>query len=209
MNDNNNNSLQSIIINTFIKNPTTPLHYDDLTEINNFPTNITNFIDLRKNKKWVLYMLSDNIKRYGTIQSHIIYNKVPGWLIDAIQISYRKNLHLVYSTDIRGVNEWMGQTCSLINLHHLFSLYLERNNINYTIILLHLAGILSSKTLNPINRQGMHFSENILQKCTFENVKNMLSQASGCDNLSSFISSTLMCVPHKSGTNYFDLLTDI
>ena len=52
----------------------------------------------------------------------------------------------------------------------------------------------------------MFFSNNVLQKCTFENVKRLLSNAQDSDNLTSFISSTLMCLPQKSGTNFFDLI---
>ena len=89
---------------------------------------------------------------------------------------------------------------------HLLSLIEINQNTNYTALLLHIAGILSTNTLNPINRQGMLFSKNVLQKCTFENVKRLLSKAQDSDNLSSFISSTLLCVPQKSGTNAFDLL---
>ena len=209
-NNNNNNNLKSLLLSTFIKNPTTPSSTTNLCEdnmyfLNNFHTNITNFIDVRKNKNWVLYSLSDNIRRYGTVEPHLIFNKMPGWLVDALQIAYTHNLYLIYSTDIRGVNEWLGQLCSLINLHNLLAL--NGIDINYTAILIHIAGVLSTKTLNPINRQGMFFSDNVLQKCTFENTKNFLSKAKDCDNLSSFISSTLMCLPQKSGTNYFDLLS--
>lgn len=168
--------------------------------------NITNFIDLRKSKKWVSYLLSDNVIRYGVIQPHFIFNKIPGWLFDAIQLSYENNLYLIYSTDMRGVNEFMGQVCSLINLHNMLSLKLETDGENYTAILIHLAGILSTNSLNPINRQGMTYPESVLQKTTFENVKRFLNKASGSDNLRNFISSSLMCVPHKSGTNSFDLL---
>ena len=210
-----NTKLKKTLISEFIKNPITPFNYstkikqidiDDLTNLKNFNTNINNLIDLRKNKKWVLYLLSDKIPRYGTIQNHIIFNKVPGWLIDAIQIANKKKLFLIYSTDIRGVNEWLGQFISMINLHHLLSLNEVNKDTNYTALFLHLAGILSINRLNPINRQGMFFSKNVLQKCTFENVKRLLSKAHDSDNLSSFISSTLMCVPQKSGTNAFDLI---
>ena len=207
-NDNKNINLKSLILSTFIKNPTTiinnNLYKEDMFFLNNFHTNITNFIDVRKNKIWVLYSLSDNVKRYGTIQPHLTFNKMPGWLVDALQIAYTHNLYLIYSTDIRGVNEWLGQLCSLINLNNLLILNGVENN--YTAILIHIAGVLSINTLNPINRQGMLFSDNILQKCTFENTKKLLSKAKDCDNLSSFISSTLMGLPQNSGTNYFDLI---
>lgn len=182
-------------------------YYEELINIKNFHTNINNFIDLRKNKKWVLYVLSDNVERYGTMQPHIIFNKMPGWLFDALQIAYKKNLFLKYSTDLRGVNEWLGQFCSLINLHNLLALNEINPTINYTALLLHLAGILSTSRLNPINRQGMLFSNNVLQKCTFENVKKLLTKARDKDDLSSFISSTLLCIPQKTGTNAFDLIS--
>ena len=134
---------------------------------------------------------------------------MPGWLVDALQIAYKYKLYLIYSTDIRGVNQWLGQLCSLINLHNLLNLNNNNNNnnINYTALLIHIAGVLSTNTLNPINRQGMLFSDNVLQRCTFENVKRKLSSIENdCDNLSSFISLSLMCLPQKSGTNYFDII---
>ena len=182
---------------------------NDLLNVQNYYSNVTNYLDLRKNKKWVLYCLSDNVKRYGSIKPHIIFNKIPAWLVDALQIAYRHKLFLIYSTDIRGVNQWLGQFCSLINLHNLLNLNAKHNNINYTALLLHTAGILSTNTLNSINRQGMLFSENVLQKCTFENVKRKLSKVSDSDNLSSFISLSLMCLPQKSGTNFFDLIYNV
>ena len=199
-----------MIISYFIKDPTIPQYNINeskiLLNIQNYYSNITNFIDLRKNKKWVLYCLSDNIVRYGAIEPHIIFNKIPAWLVDALQIAFHSRLHLFYSTDIRGVNQWLGQFCSLINLHNLLNLNSQHNNINYTALLLHTAGLLSTNTLNAINRQGMLFSENGLQKSTFENVKRKLSNVKDTDNLSSFISLSLMCLPQKSGTNFFDLV---
>ena len=169
--------------------------------------NLGNYMDVRKNKEWVSYILSDFIPRQGVIHPHPTYNKIPGWLFDAIKISKEKKLFLVYSTDVRGVNEWMGQLCSLINVHNLLSVNLEaQQGLNCTAILIHLAGILSIQPLNSINRQGMSFSDSILQKSTFENVKKLLSNVNGSDNLSSFISATIACIPHKTGTNSFDLI---
>ena len=205
--------LKSKIISAFVKNPINLLtqsylwekemERNELFEVQNYFCNINNFIDLRKNRKYVIYCLSDNVERCGLIEPHIIFNKMPIWLVDALQYAYDNNLYLVYSTDIRGVNQWMGQLCSLINIHNLLNM--NENNSNNTALLLHIAGILSLNSLNAINRQGMWFSNNVLQRCTFENIKKLLSNVSDCDDLSSFISTSLMCLPQKSGTNYFDL----
>lgn len=208
----NNQKIQELVIDSFINNPTIPQYIntkaenDILLNVQNYYSNITNFIDLRKNKKWVQYCLSDNVIRYGAVEPHIIFNKMPAWLVDALQIAFRLKLYLLYSTDIRGVNQWLGQTCSLINLHNLLNLNSKHNDINYTALLIHTAGLLSTNTLNSINRQGMSFPENALQKSTFENVKRKLSNVKNVDNLSSFISLSLMCLPQKSGTNFFDLI---
>ena len=170
-------------------------------------SNLTSFIDLRKSKQWVLYLLSDNVPRIGTIYPHFIFNKIPGWLFDAARIASVNNLSLIYSTDMRGVCEWMGQLCHLINLHYMFHINLERQNkLNYTVILIHLAGLLTKQKINPINRQGMSFQSSILQSTTFENVRKQLSNASGCDNLSNSISATLMCIPRRTGTNSFNVV---
>ena len=172
-------------------------------------SNLGNFIDLRKCKNTVYYVLSDFVIRKGTIHPHVIYNNVPGWLYDAVNKSTETEprLHLIYSTDMRGVNEWLGQLCSLINLHNSFAADLEANQkLNCSAILIHLAGLLSNHRLNSINRQGMSFPDSVLQKSTFENVNKCLAVIQGGDNLSSFVSSTLACVPHKTGTNSFDLI---
>ena len=208
---NNQATIRSFIQQELIHTPLMPNDQDyrtEFTRINNDFCNINNYIDVRKSKKWVLYLLSDNIHRIGTSQPHFIYNRIPGWIIDAIQITSEKNLFLIYSTDMRGVNEWLGQLCSLINLHHLLAINLESNNdINCTAVLIHLAGLLTNRKLNPINRQGMSFPNSILQKTTFENVKKQLSTAAGSDNLTNFISTTLTVIPHKTGTNSFNLLS--
>ena len=174
-------------------------------------SNLTSFIDIRKSKKWVLYLLSDNVPRIGTIQPHFIFNRIPGWLFDAVQIASRdnKNLSLIYSTDMRGVSEWMGQLCHLINLHYMFHVNLETHNkkLNCTAIIIHLAGLLTEQKINPINRQGMSFPSSVLQSSTFENVKKQLEKVSGRDNLSNFISTTLMCIPRRTGTNSFNLVS--
>ena len=210
-NPNNQATIRPFIQKVLIHTPLTPNDQDYRNEFTRITTdfcNINNYIDVRKSKKWILYLLSDNIPRIGTCQPHFIYNKIPGWLIDAMQITSEKNLFLIYSTDMRGVNEWLGQLCSLINLHHLLAINLESNNdVNCTAILIHLAGLLTNRKLNPINRQGMSFPNSILQKTTFENVKKQLSTASGSDNLTNFISTTLTVIPHKTGTNSFNLLS--
>ena len=170
--------------------------------------NLSNFIDIRKSKDWVFYYLSDHVPRKGSIHPHFIYTKVPGWLYDASRIANEKGLFLIYSTDMRGVSEWMGQLCSLINMHNLLSINLEsQQGINCTAILIHLAGLLSTRPINSINRQGMHFPNSILQKCTFENVKNCLAKIEGTDDLSSFVSATIACLPHRTGTNSFDVMS--
>ena len=173
-------------------------------------SNIANFINIRKSKIWVLYLLSDGIPRYGTIHPHPVYNLLPGWLFDALQIIGNLNMHLIYSTDLRGVNTWMGELANLINIHNLLSIDIEKNGFNCTLILMHIVGLFSSESTNPISRQGIKFPDSILQKTTFENVKNLLSaaieQKQNYDNLCSFISSTIACIPHKSGSNSFNLL---
>ena len=191
----------------------TPLTCSDVEEKQFFATltvngfsNLTSFIDIRKSKKWVLYLLSDNVARIGAVQPHFIFNRIPGWLFDAVHIAWEKNLALIYATDMRGVSEWMGQLCHTINLHYMFHINLEcQGKLNYTAVLIHLAGLLTEQKMNPINRQGMSFPSSVLQTTTFENVKKQLSNASGCDNLSNFISSTLMCVPRRTGTNSFNI----
>ena len=175
-------------------------------------TNLSNFIDLRKSKIWVMYLLSDMRVRYGTMHYHPIFNKLPGWLFDVIWICSKHNLYLIYSTDMRGVSQFMDQLCSLLNIHHLISLDLETPNLNYTSILIHLVGILSCNSLNPINRQGMKFPSSILQKTTFENVRNQFVRISkktcndNHDSLTSFISTIIMCLKHKTGTNAFNIV---
>ena len=188
--------------------------------------NINSLIDIRRSKKWVKYVLSDNIERYGTMESHFIYNKLPGWLFDAARLCYpsekdndnnNNTLSLVYSTDMRGVQLWMGQLCSLINLHNLIAATIEKkrddddnnnNNINYTVILMHLAGLLSKSPLNPINRQGMTFPGSILQTTMFENVKKqMTSHLQGDDNLTNSISCALTCTHPPTGTKIFNMLS--
>lgn len=204
---NKNDNINDIIIQELLESPN--LNIDNQTSMvdSAWLANLGNYMDIRKNKTWVTYILSDFIPRQGVIYPHPIYNKLPGWLFDAINISKEKKLFLLYSTDIRGVNEWMGQLSSLINIHNLLSVNLEaEQGMNCTAILIHLAGILSTRSLNSINRQGMSFPNSILQKSTFENVKKFLSNVNGSDNLCSFISSTIACVPHKTGTNSFDLI---
>ena len=82
--------------------------------------------------------------------------------------------------------------------------------MNYTAVLIHLAGILTETQLNPINRQGIKFPSSIIQKTTFENVKKQLLIAAqndeNYDNLCNFISPTITCIPHKTGTNSFNII---
>lgn len=199
--------IKNVIIRDLLESPTLNEKNEKSTVDSAWLANLGNYMDIRKNKEWVSYVLSDFIGRQGPIHPHPIYNKIPGWLFDAIQISNKEKQFLVYSTDIRGSNEWMGQFCNLINLHNLLSVNLEaQQGLNCTAILIHLVGILSTQPLNSINRQGMSYPDSVLQKTTFENVKKFLSKAQGLDNLCSFVSSTIACLPHKTGTNSFDLL---
>lgn len=206
---NKKDNIKDIIIEELLESPNLNTENEKSIVDSAWLANLGNYMDIRKNKEWVSYILSDFIPRQGAIHPHPIYNKLPGWLLDAMQIAKEKNLYLIYSTDIRGVNEWLGQLCSLINIHNLLSVNLEaKQGLNCTAILIHLAGILSTKPLNSINRQGMSFSNSILQKSTFENVKKFLSNVNGSDNLCSFVSATIACVPHKTGTNSFDIITN-
>lgn len=176
-------------------------------------TSLSHFIDIRKSKFWVEYMLSDKKKRYGTTASHPVYPAIPGWIIDAVYaLKKNPNLYLIYSTDVRGVDKWLGHLCSIINISKLLYLRIEKEmtNLNATLIFLHVAGLLTPETLNPINRQGMKYPCSILQKVTFENVRLQLLSASHenklCDNLCNFVGATTTCVPQRTGTNCFNLL---
>ena len=174
---------------------------------------IAHFIDCRKCKIYVRYMLSDGIERIGIILGHPIFPAIPLWIFDVIRLLIKNDqLYLIYSTDTRNVAKWFGHFTSLVNLSNLLYLMIERGNseLNTTLILLHLGGIFTKNLTDPINRQGMKFPCNVLQKTTFENVKNQLLKISKekklVDNLSSFISSTIMCVPRGTGTNSFNLM---
>ena len=175
---------------------------------------IAHFIDCRKCKLYVRYMLSDGVERVGIILGHPIFPAIPMWVFDVVRlVSKNEKLHFVYSTDTRNVAKWFGHLTSLVNLSNLLYLKIERGNadVNATLILLHLGGIFTKNLADPINRQGMKYPCNVLQKTTFENVKNQLLKVSKekrlYDNLSSFISSTIMCVPRVTGTNSFQLTT--
>lgn len=200
-------AIEKVIVRDLLESPTLNENNNEKFTVDSaWLANLGNYMDIRKNKDWVIYVMSDLIERRGPINPHPIYNKIPGWLFDAIQISAREQKYLIYSTDVRGANEWLGQFCSLINLHNLFSVNLEtQQGMNCTAMLIHLAGILSTRPLNSINRQGMSYPNSILQKTTFESVNKFLSKVDGFDNLSSFISSTIACLPHKTGTNSFDV----
>ena len=174
---------------------------------------IAHFIDCRKCKIYVRYMLSDGIERVGIILGHPIFPTIPLWIFDVIRLLFENNqLYLVYSTDTRNVAKWFGHLTSLVNLNNLLYLMIERGNsdLNATLILLHLGGIFTKNLTDPINRQGMKYPCNVLQKTTFENVKNQLLKVSKekklVDNLSSFISATIMCIPRGTGTNAFNLI---
>ena len=182
-------------------------------DIFNIFSYIAHFIDCRKSKLYVRYMLSDGVERIGIILGHPIFPAIPLWIFDVIRlISNNNQLYLIYSTDTRNVAKWFGHLTSLVNLSNLLHMKIEQGNsdINATLILLHLGGIFTKNLTDPINRQGMKYPCSVLQKTTFENVKNQLLKISKekklYDNLSSFISSTIMCVPRCTGTNSFNLL---
>ena len=173
---------------------------------------IAHFIDCRKCKIYVRYMLSDGIERVGIILGHPIFPSIPLWIFDVLRLLFENNqLYLIYSTDTRNVAKWFGHLTSLVNLSNLLYLMIERGNsdLNASLILLHLGGIFTKNLTDPINRQGMKYPCNVLQKTTFENVKNQLLKVSKekklVDNLSSFISATIMCIPRGTGTNSFNL----
>ena len=216
--NNNNFSLDELIFKYMLgKENTMPsnefkgnLHFKKDTEF--LFTSLNHFIDCRKSKNWVEYVLSDNIKRYGTTAHHPIFPSVPGWLIDVLcALKENSKLYLIYATDIRGVDKWLGHFCSVINISNLLFLKTEKiNNMNATLILLHVAGLLTPDTLSPINRQGMKYPRSILQKATFENVRAQLlalaNKKKMCDNLCNFVGATIACVPHRTGTNSFNLI---
>ena len=181
-------------------------------DIFNIFSYIAHFIDCRKSKLYVRYMLSDGVERIGINLGHPIFPAIPLWIFDVIRLIFNDNqLYLIYSTDTRNVAKWFGHLTSLVNLSNLLYMKIEQSNsdINATLILLHLGGIFTKNLTDPINRQGMKYPCSVLQKTTFENVKNQLLKISKekklYDNLSSFISSTLMCVPRCTGTNSFNL----
>ena len=153
-------------------------------------------------------MLNDFKLRRGWVYPHFVYNMMPYWLYDALIIANNENLFLIFSTDMRSVDIWLGQLCSIINIHNLLSVKLEsKQGVNCTAILVHLVGILSTKSLSSINRSGMNYPKSILQITTFENIKKLLSNVNGFDDCSSFISSMIVCRPYRLGTNSFDIIS--
>ena len=216
---NNNNAKRNVVRNNMFrylirKNKITYSKTDKIfqNDIFNIFSYIAHFIDCRKSKLYVRYMLSDGVERIGINLGHPIFPAIPLWIFDVIRLIFNDNqLYLIYSTDTRNVAKWFGHLTSLVNLSNLLYMKIEQSNsdINATLILLHLGGIFTKNLTDPINRQGMKYPCSVLQKTTFENVKNQLLKISKekklYDNLSSFISSTLMCVPRCTGTNSFNL----
>ena len=177
-------------------------------------SSMAHFIDFRKSKIFVEYMLSDGVKRFGLTVNHLIFPAIPMWLFDACSlVSKDPSLYLIYSTDIRSVNAFLGHITSIVNLSNLLFLKIEQQNtkINATLILIHLTGIFTPDKYNPINRQGIRFPCSTLQRITFENVKNNMIKAAKekrvYDNLFSFISSTIVGIPRVTGTNSFNLIS--
>lgn len=182
----------------------------DISLYSNLSSNgVNNLIDLRMSKVWVEYMMSDGIIRYSTLHPHPIYNACPGWLIDVINIQMSNlDISLIYCTDIRGVNLFLGQLCSLINLHNLFRKF-ETSKTNYTAILLQMT-VLSNESLNPINRRGNKFPGNAIASRSFEDIKRYLLATQKLniisDNLHSFVSRLTTCLPPQVGTNFFNII---
>lgn len=181
-------------------------------DINNTFSCMAHFIDFRKSKLFVEYMLSDGLKRFGLTINHLIYPGIPMWLLDVSSIiNKHPDLYLIYSTDTRTVDKFLGHVTSIVNLSNLLYIKLEQPaKSNASLILLHLMGIFTADTYNPINRQGIKFPCSVLQKTTFENVKNQLSKLANenrlYDTLTNFISSTIIGVPRATGTNCFNLV---
>lgn len=185
-------------------------------DVDIFDKSVTNLSELRRPRRWCKYAMSDGIIRFGCIQKHPLYKCIPGWLVDAINVRTRKGTALLWCTDVRGVNLYLGSVCSLINLHHLFQRIESVNHDNFTTILAHLT-VLSTVPLNPINRRGMKYPNNAISARTFEDVKRSLLQLSRTtkrdnnnkdllDSLDTFFARLMMVMPHKIGTNSFDLI---
>ena len=188
-----------------------------LNDVTVFDDSLTNLMELRRVKLWAKYMLSDGVIRYGTIQTHPLYNVCPGWLMDVLwHQKQKKNLTLVWCTDIRGVNEYLGSLCSTINLHHLFRRLEKKDRNNYSAILLQMT-VLSTEALNPINRRGIKFPQAAVTACTFENIKRSLSAMKKKkkkkintvveykDNVAAPFTRLMLAMPVPIGTNYFDI----
>lgn len=202
---------QYLITNNFMTYPKSERLFQD--DVHNIFSFVAHFIDNRKIKLFVRYMLSDGLERYGIVLGHPVFPGLPMWIFDACRlVAENPKLYLLYSTDTRNVSKWFGHLVSLTNMSNLLYLKIERDNpeINTTLIFLHLVGIFTHNMNDPINRQGMKYQGNILQRTTFENVKNQLSKMAKSradfDTLNNFISSTTMCVPRPTGTNSFGIV---
>ena len=164
-------------------------------DVDMFDKSITNLYELRCPKRWCKYMLTDGVIRYGCIQKHpnsslmtSSFSVLPGWLVDAINIFKRKKkqinslnleknndlgLGLVWCTDVRGVSNYMGSVCSLINLHHLFQRFEYIHQDNFTVVLAHMT-VLSTAPLNSITRRGLHYPMTAISSRTFEDIRRSL-----------------------------------
>ena len=197
-------------------------------EVDVFDESVNHLMDLRHVKRWAKYKLSDGLIRYGTVHRHPLYNALPGWLVDVLWLRRQNpDLALLWCTDIRGVNEHLGSLCNLINLHGLFR-RVEGGGNNFTGILIHMT-VLSTMSLNPINRRGMKYPHSEVASRTFENIKRLLMGLKNNktttekkkgrkrkkrpihnillhDDLSSFFTRIMTVLPPRVGTNYFDII---
>lgn len=181
----------------------------DKNDINIFDECITNLTDLRRIKVWAKYMMSDNIVRFGTVQKHPVYTALPGWLVDVLNLRrQRRDLIFLWCTDLRGVDQCLGSLCSIINLHYLLRRLEKKTGDNFTALLLQMT-VLSTISTNPINRRGLKFPSNGMTSCTFEDIRRSImknNKKGSYDKLESMFTRIACVVPHKVGTNYFDLM---
>lgn len=188
--------------------PVPPNLYENV-DLHVFDECITHLLDLRKSKVWVKYMMSDNVVRCGTIQKHPVYTSLPGWLVDVLRLRRYKRLTLVWCTDLRGVDQYLGSLCSVINLHHLLRRLERQNGDNYTAILLQMT-VLSTHSLNPVNRRGFKYPACGMTACTFEDVRRSLLKTqkneARYDALEAPFTRIICAIPHKVGTNFFDVV---
>lgn len=211
-------TIRDIFLRKYVPLPPTELDHDYYLfqkDINIFERSVTNLSELRRPKRWCKYAMSDGIIRFGCISKHPLHRSIPGWLVDVMNVRKRKPAALLWCTDVRGVNNHLGAVCNLINLHHLFQRIECINGDNFTAILAHLT-VLSTVSLNPINRRGMKYPNNAVSSRTFEDVKRSLLQLSktrtekwrdgNIDYLDTFFIRLMTVMPHKIGTNSFDLM---